>query len=248
MAAWVGLRAALTSIATAMPGATCSPMAFVAAAPFLHPSLIGSQDGKTTLGHVAINMAKRKKRGKEGQDSLPVADLPRTAARPKLVVFDLGKENAWKRAAFAQSFGEKCLTQTLGMSADNTLWSPELYQLRRSPKAERDIWLFEGAKAALMELASGRPEWSETRVALASRTGLSLFVSVSLSVCVISVSLTYSIAQVRSSGPFNSSQSSRQHRARLWILSREDCSRFSRVRNGSTLSVSRQIAVCLSLR
>lgn len=89
VAAWVGLRAALASMATALSGATCCPTAFVV----LHPSLIGSQDGRTTLGHVAINMAKRKKRGKEGQDSLPVADLPRTAARPKLVVFDLGKEN-----------------------------------------------------------------------------------------------------------------------------------------------------------
>jgi magnesium-dependent phosphatase 1 len=55
--------------------------------------------------------------------------------------------------------------------SDNTLWTPELYQLRRAPKADRDIWLFEGAKAALHELASSRPEWSDTRVALASRTG-----------------------------------------------------------------------------
>jgi len=56
------------------------------------------------------------------------------------------------------------------MLADNTLWTPELYQLRRAPKADRDIWLFDGAKAALRELSS-EPAWSETRVALASRTG-----------------------------------------------------------------------------
>jgi len=37
---------------------------------------------------------------------------------------------------------------------DNTIWTPELYQLRGSPKAGKDIWLFDGAKDALHELST----------------------------------------------------------------------------------------------
>eukprot|EP00960_Hanusia_phi_P046751 758013-Hanusia_phi.AAC.1 len=88
----------------------------------------------------AVSVSARKRSG-SGSDSLPVANLPKGCARPKLVVFDL----------------------------DNTLWTPELYQLKRSPKADKDVWLYEGAKAALLELAT-EDAWKGTRVAIASRT------------------------------------------------------------------------------
>ena len=39
-------------------------------------------------------------------------------------------------------------------SQDNTLWTPELYQLRASPKADKDIWLFDAARAACRELST----------------------------------------------------------------------------------------------
>ena len=64
------------------------------------------------------------------------------AERPRLIVFDL----------------------------DNTLWTPELYQLKRTPKAGKDIWLFEDARDILYELATDRVAWESTRVAIASRT------------------------------------------------------------------------------
>ena len=79
----------------------------------------------------------------------PVA--PTLSALPELVVFDL----------------------------DNTLWTPELYTLRQipgyataeppGPLAGRDVWLLDGAAAALHELATCEA-WSETKVAVASRT------------------------------------------------------------------------------
>ena len=55
------------------------------------------------------------------------AELPPGAATPKLIVFDL----------------------------DNTLWSPELYQLRKKPKANKDVRLCAGAVDALYDLATG---------------------------------------------------------------------------------------------
>lgn len=82
-----------------------------------------------------------KKSSMASAPELPVATLPAGAERPKLIVFDL----------------------------DNTMWTPELYQLKRTPKADRDIYLFPGTKAALHELAT-LPEWRETAVAFASRT------------------------------------------------------------------------------
>jgi magnesium-dependent phosphatase 1 len=72
-------------------------------------------------------------------------------ARPKLIVFDL----------------------------DNTLWTPELYKLRRlpnyasagppGPMADQDVRLYAGARAALEELATDEA-WKDTSLACASRT------------------------------------------------------------------------------
>ena len=62
--------------------------------------------------------------------------------RPRLIVFDL----------------------------DNTLWTPELYQLKRTPKAGKDIWLFEDVQEIIFELATDKVTWGNTRVAIASRT------------------------------------------------------------------------------
>ena len=67
------------------------------------------------------------------------AELPPGAATPKLIVFDL----------------------------DNTLWSPELYQLRKKPKANKDVRLCAGAVDALYDLATG--DWPRTEGAVASR-------------------------------------------------------------------------------
>ena len=80
-----------------------------------------------------------------------VNSLPAEAVLPRLVVFDL----------------------------DNTLWTPELYTLRSfsgyadasppNPVAGKDVWLLDGAAAALHELAF-HERWRDTKVAAASRT------------------------------------------------------------------------------
>lgn len=77
--------------------------------------------------------------------------LPASATMPSLVVFDL----------------------------DATLWTPELYQLRKlpgykdasgpGPVANKDVKLFDGAKGALREVASAE-RWKGCKVAVASRT------------------------------------------------------------------------------
>ena len=82
----------------------------------------------------------------------PVAPtLPAGAPLPKLIVLDL----------------------------DNTVWTPELYTLRQlpgyasagppGPRAGEDVWLIDGAAAALHELATCE-QWADTKVAVASRT------------------------------------------------------------------------------
>lgn len=77
--------------------------------------------------------------------------LPPSAFLPSLVVFDL----------------------------DHTLWTPELYQLRKlpgyqdasgsGPVADKDVRLFPDAQRALLELATAE-RWKDTEIAVASRT------------------------------------------------------------------------------
>jgi hypothetical protein len=77
--------------------------------------------------------------------------LPASAVMPSLVVFDL----------------------------DNTLWTPELYMLRKlagykdasgpGPVANKDVKLFDAAKSALLELMTAE-RWKGTHIAVASRT------------------------------------------------------------------------------
>lgn len=94
--------------------------------------------------------AKRQRRGKGKAKSrpaepiyLPHEDIP--SMLPGLLVFDL----------------------------DNTLWTPELYQIRQRsvPKAGKEIWLFDCAQAIVSDLATN-PVWSSagTQFAIASRT------------------------------------------------------------------------------
>ena len=81
-----------------------------------------------------------KKRKAKSKEPPRRADLPAGAARPKLIVFDL----------------------------DNTLWQPELYQMRgKKPKANKDIKLTAGALDALHDLAGDG--WEKTQAAVASR-------------------------------------------------------------------------------
>ena len=65
------------------------------------------------------------------------------------------------------------LPRLLVFDLDNTLWTPELYQIRQRtvPKAGRDVRLFECAGAIAHDLATN-PAWSEggTQLAIASRT------------------------------------------------------------------------------
>ena len=71
------------------------------------------------------------------------------------------------------------LPRLIVFDLDNTLWTPELYTLRSfsgysdasppNPVAGQDVWLLDGAAAALHELAS-HERWRVTKVAAASRT------------------------------------------------------------------------------
>ena len=59
---------------------------------------------------------------------------------------------------------------------DNTLWEPELYQLRRlqrqniRPIAGRDVKLFPAAQSIIESIRASPDEWSGTKFAVASRT------------------------------------------------------------------------------
>ena len=95
--------------------------------------------GIVVRGASTVRAAKKKKA--KAKQELKRAELPAGAARPKLIVFDL----------------------------DNTLWQPELYQMRgKKPKANKDIKLTAGALDALHDLAAG-DGWEKTQAAVASR-------------------------------------------------------------------------------
>jgi len=69
----------------------------------------------------------------------------------------------------------QALPKLIVLDLDNTVWTPELYQLRlprsNSPKANRDVSLFPAAVDILAEIAEGEKwEANGTRVAIASRT------------------------------------------------------------------------------
>ena len=90
--------------------------------------------GRRRASATALHAKKRKAKSKE---PLKRAELPKGAARPKLIVFDL----------------------------DNTLWQPELYQMRgKKPKANKDIKLTAGALDALHDLAGDG--WEKTQAAV----------------------------------------------------------------------------------
>ena len=76
-------------------------------------------------------------------------------------------------ATFA-SDGIDALPALVVFDLDNTLWTPELYTLRRlradeQPTPWEDCWLLDGAVAALHELMSSS-QWAKSAVAVASRT------------------------------------------------------------------------------
>ena len=83
--------------------------------------------------------APKGKRGARGGAAPRCAELAEGSARPKLVVFDL----------------------------DNCLWTPELFELRKAPKAGKDVRLFDGARDALFDLATN-PAWASASTAAAA--------------------------------------------------------------------------------
>lgn len=109
------------------------------------------------------------------------AALPSGSVLPKLVVFDL----------------------------DNTVWTPELYTLRQlpnyadagppGPKACDDVWLIDGAAAALYELATC-PAWKDTRVAVASRTNKGAWARTLLSTFEVPGDASRTLAELMSGG------------------------------------------------
>mmetsp|Transcript_12610 Transcript_12610/g.26073 ORF Transcript_12610/g.26073 Transcript_12610/m.26073 type:complete len:569 (-) Transcript_12610:544-2250(-) len=73
---------------------------------------------------------------------------------------------------------DSCLPQMIIFDLDNTLWTPELYQLRSlqrqknaMPRAGIDVDLFPGARAVIDSIRSDEGgRWSNVRFAVASRT------------------------------------------------------------------------------
>ena len=92
-------------------------------------------------GAQRVDGACREEEKAKAKQELKRASCLAGAARLKLIVFDL----------------------------DNTLWQPELYQMRgKKPKANKDIKLTAGAIDALHDLAAG-DGWEKTQAAVASR-------------------------------------------------------------------------------
>ena len=138
-------------LALTVPGATC----FLAP---LRPSVCASRSlwsrrfvglQQSTWAQTRPSAAWRMSGG-EGT-KFACDELPASAVLPSLVVFDL----------------------------DNTLWTPELYQLRKlpgyqdasgaGPVADKDVKLFPDARDALLELATAE-RWRDVSLAAASRT------------------------------------------------------------------------------
>mmetsp|Transcript_1835 Transcript_1835/g.2602 ORF Transcript_1835/g.2602 Transcript_1835/m.2602 type:complete len:189 (-) Transcript_1835:74-640(-) len=64
----------------------------------------------------------------------------------------------------------KHLPKLVVLDLDNTVWTPELYELYGMPVPKKDIDLFPASLTALKELATDK-KWSGSKVAVASRTG-----------------------------------------------------------------------------
>ncbi len=70
----------------------------------------------------------------------------------------------------------RVLPSLIVFDLDNTLWTPELYQLRKlqrmkiDPVAGQDVKLFPAARSIIESVRSSPEVWSDTKFAIASRT------------------------------------------------------------------------------
>eukprot|EP00466_Bigelowiella_natans_P012194 jgi/Bigna1/68890/fgenesh1_pg.7_\ len=64
----------------------------------------------------------------------------------------------------------KYLPKLVVFDLDNTVWTPELYELYNMPRPNKDIKIFPATMAALKELANDK-KWAGSKFAAASRTG-----------------------------------------------------------------------------